>query len=92
MVIFPEGTRKREHKKEDFKKGSFKLATKSKAPIVPVTIDGAYKCYEDKKKFIGKKIKVSFGKSVYTKDLLRSDEVNMINEVVNSIFVELKQN
>ena len=39
MVVFPEGTRTREvGKMIDFKSGSFKVALKSKAPLVPVTI------------------------------------------------------
>ena len=46
MVIFPEGTRSKGGPIGDFKAGSFKLATKSKCPIVPVTIDGTYKLLE----------------------------------------------
>lgn len=40
MVIFPEGTRSKTGKMGEFKAGSFKLATKSKRPLVPITIDG----------------------------------------------------
>lgn len=40
MVIFPEGTRSKTGRLGEFKAGSFKLATKSKRPLVPVTIDG----------------------------------------------------
>ena len=49
MVIFPEGTRSREegHPLGDFHPGSFKLATKAKVPIMPVTISGSYKCFEE---------------------------------------------
>ena len=43
MVIFPEGTRSQGKKHREFKAGSFKLATKSKVKIVPVTIDGSFK-------------------------------------------------
>lgn len=46
LVIFPEGTRSRGDQLGDFKAGSFKLATKPKAPIVPVTINGSYKLME----------------------------------------------
>lgn len=46
MVIFPEGTRSKGGPVGEFKAGSFKLATKSKCPIVPVTIDGTYKLLE----------------------------------------------
>lgn len=53
IVIFPEGTRSRSHKINEFKKGSVKLAEKAKVPIVPVTVDGSYKIFED---YDGKKV------------------------------------
>lgn len=40
MVIFPEGTRSADGKVGEFKAGSLKMATKSKVPIIPITIDG----------------------------------------------------
>ncbi|MCL2617048.1 MAG: 1-acyl-sn-glycerol-3-phosphate acyltransferase [Defluviitaleaceae bacterium] len=46
QIIFPEGTRSQGREVLDFKAGSFKLATKAKVPIVPITIDGTYKIYE----------------------------------------------
>lgn len=46
MVIFPEGTRSKGKPVAEFKGGSFKLATKSKCPIVPITINGTYKLLE----------------------------------------------
>ena len=48
LVIFPEGTRSRSSNMGEFKAGSFKLATKARVPIVPVTIDGGYKTFEEK--------------------------------------------
>ena len=50
LVIFPEGTRSKGDKMGEFKAGSFKLATKSKAPIVPVTMNGSYKIMENNKR------------------------------------------
>lgn len=41
QVIFPEGTRSRDGVLGEFKAGSFKLATKSGVPIIPVTIKGS---------------------------------------------------
>ncbi len=41
VVLFPEGTRPREAGVGQFKKGSFYLAVKSGAPLVPVTISGS---------------------------------------------------
>lgn len=46
LVIFPEGTRSKGDEIGEFKAGSFKLATKPKVPIVPVTINGSYKLME----------------------------------------------
>ena len=49
IVIFPEGTRSKgeDHPLGDFHPGSFKLATKAKVPIIPVTINGSYRCFEE---------------------------------------------
>lgn len=46
MVIFPEGTRSKGKPVNEFKGGSFKLATKSNCPIIPLTINGTYKLLE----------------------------------------------
>lgn len=46
LVIFPEGTRSKSNKLGEFKAGSFKLATKPRVPIIPVTLNGTYKLME----------------------------------------------
>ncbi|MEQ8154678.1 MAG: lysophospholipid acyltransferase family protein [Clostridiaceae bacterium] len=46
LVIFPEGTRSRGKGLGEFKAGSFKLATKSKVPVIPVSINGSYRLME----------------------------------------------
>ena len=43
IVVFPEGTRSRDGVLQDFKRGGFVLATKSKQPIVPISISGSHK-------------------------------------------------
>lgn len=58
MVIFPEGTRSRGDIMGQFKLGSFKLASKSKCPIIPVTMNGSYKIMENNKKSLIKPAKV----------------------------------
>lgn len=46
-VIFPEGTRSKQgNHVQEFKGGSFKAATKSKCPIVPVALIDSYKAFD----------------------------------------------
>ena len=47
LVIFPEGTRSRGGQMGEIKPGSLKLATKAKTVVVPLTINGSYKMYEE---------------------------------------------
>jgi len=46
LVIFPEGTRSKSAELRPFKEGSFKLATRSGAAIIPLTIDGSWRLFE----------------------------------------------
>ena len=85
MVIFPEGTRSKGGQHSDFKSGSFKLATKSKSLIVPVTIDGTYKVLEES----NNKIKASNLKVIIHKPIdpttLSKDQLNSLHEDVQNI-------
>ena len=46
-LIFAEGTRSKQgNKPQEFKGGSFKAATKSKCPIVPVALIDSYKAFD----------------------------------------------
>ncbi len=47
MVIFPEGTRNKEGKVAEFKAGSFKMATRAEAKVVPVVIKNTRQTFED---------------------------------------------
>jgi 1-acyl-sn-glycerol-3-phosphate acyltransferase len=46
MVIFPEGTRSKGPQMSSFRKGGVKLATRSKAVAIPVSIHGSYRILE----------------------------------------------
>ena len=71
MVIFPEGTRSRGGEMKPFKTGSFKLATKAKATIVPVTIHGTYDMFEARGTISPSSSVVCFHPPVDTADLDR---------------------
>ena len=90
MVIFPEGTRNKEGKVAEFKKGSLKLATKSQVKIVPVSIDRASRCFEDTREFKPAKIKVVFGKPIDTKNLSKEEEGNLAENIRNIIVANLE--
>lgn len=91
MVIFPEGTRSQGKEHASFKAGSFKLATKSKAIIVPVTIDGTYKVMEQGKGMIkATDLKLIIHPSIDT-TLLSKEELAVLHETVeNTVFEPLK--
>lgn len=44
VIIFPEGTRSRDGKLLEFKKGGFVMALQTKTPILPITINGSRFC------------------------------------------------
>lgn len=92
MVIFPEGTRSLSSEMGEFKKGSFKLATKAKAPIVPITLDGTYNVLEVGNQVRGNKIKMVIHKPIYL-DTLSREEIRELPETVHKIiYKELKKN
>ena len=83
--IFPEGTRSRGPFIGPFKPGAFKLATKAKAPILPVTIHGTYHVFEEKGYVQPAKIRVVVHPAVETADLDRHGIVEMEKDVENTI-------
>lgn len=86
LAIFPEGTRSRSSEPGRFKAGSFKLATMSKAEIVPVTIDGTYHIYEEKGNVVkGVNVSVIIHPAVDTSKLDRKELRNIESEVYDTI-------
>lgn len=85
MAIFPEGTRSKDGDIHEFKKGSMKLATKAKAKIVPFSIDGTAKCFEDKRKFLPGKVKVVFGEAIDTSTFSHEEEKGLTDRVRNIV-------
>lgn len=86
IVIFPEGTRSKGGPMKEFKAGSFKLATKSKCPIVPVTMDGSFKIMEHGKGPWIKPATVNlyFHPTIETANLSK-EEQDMLPKTVQSI-------
>ncbi|HPX27181.1 MAG TPA: lysophospholipid acyltransferase family protein, partial [Treponemataceae bacterium] len=84
MVIFPEGTRSKGGPVIDFKAGSFKLAYKSGVPILPVTIDGTFRLFEEKNKVQSGKVIITVHPPVPTANLTK-EEQGLIPDKIRSI-------
>lgn len=88
MVIFPEGTRSKGGPVQEFKAGSFKLATKSKCLIVPVTIDGTYKLLEANNNWVKPaSVKLTIHEAIDINSLSK-EEISVLHTTVQSIINE----
>lgn len=87
QVIFPEGTRSKGGPHNEFKSGSFKLAFKSNAPIVPVTIDGTWRIYEEKKKLQSANVKMIIHDPIETAGLTK-EQMAELPQIVEKIVCE----
>jgi len=87
IIIFPEGTRGDGKKLGNFKKGAFRLAMKTKKPIVPIQIDGSAKllakgdpCFKTTKKTL---VNITMLPPFFPEDY--KDEIELLKAVKNSL-------
>lgn len=66
LVLFPQGTRCKELRFEDFKNGAPFMSIKANVPIIPVGISGKFK--------LGGGLKLKFGKPIYPEGYSLSDD------------------
>lgn len=81
VVIFPEGTRTPGDEIKEFKAGSFKLATKTGVPIVPIALHNTYKVFEENKRVKRTKVTVNIGKPIETKGIDKEAEKSLPKKV-----------
>lgn len=88
LVIFPEGTRSRSGRMGEFKQGSLKLATRAKAVVVPVTLNGTYKVFEETGKISkGQRVEAVIHEPIDTSKLDRKEQSELsgrLEEIVRS--------
>lgn len=78
IFLFPEGTRSKDGKLAQFKDGGFKIATKAKAPIIPIGIQGTSDILENHFPIIKSgKVIVNFGKPVYTSEMSKAEQKSL---------------
>ena len=89
IYIAPEGTRNATDTLLPFKEGSMKIATKTKAPIVPVCIKPTEEIMENHLPWIrGGHIYIEYGKPIYP-DQLEGDDKKYIGAYVQKIIQEM---
>ena len=96
IMIFPEGTRNKNESELDllpFHEGSFKIATKSGCPIIPVSINNSSALFEDHLPYVKKApVIIEYGKPIYVKELPKEQQ-KFLGRYVQDIIVEtLKKN
>ena len=74
LVIFPEGHRSKGHRMGEFKAGAFKFAEKAKVPILPITVDGSYKFFEEKGTYQPAHIKITCHPLVHIEEMDRHEQ------------------
>ena len=86
IVIFPEGTRTRDGKINNFKKFFAILSKELNIPIVPFVLDGAYEAYPPSSKYPkGGDVKVKFLEKIYPADM-------SYEEITEKVYNTVKNN
>jgi len=92
LVVFPEGRRSKGNTIAAFKAGSLKLATKSKVPIIPVTLDGTYKIIEANNGWVvPAHVRVTIHPAIETANLKNEELKNLptkVREIIASALEE----
>ena len=82
VLIFPEGKRNFEDTTLDFHPGSFKIATKAKVPVVPVTLVGMGDIFEDHYPRLKRApVVIEFGEPIETADMDRNAQKELPDKV-----------
>ena len=96
LLIFPEGTRgKTESELElgEFHNGSFKMATKTGCPIIPLSISGSREILEAHfPKIRGTHVTVTYGKPIIPGELTKEEKKEIGNYTKNILLEQLKEN
>ena len=96
ICIFPEGTRGKtpsELELGEFHNGSFKMATKTGCPIIPLSISGSRNILEAHfPKIRGTHVTVTYGKPIIPGELTKEEKKEIGNYTKNILLEQLKEN
>src|SRR5262249_12056280 len=86
LLIFPEGTRTRDGEVGHLKPGFVALARRSKVPLLPVAIDGAYEAWPRKNLLPGLAvIHIRIGEPISPSEIAQRDDQSLLEEVARRI-------
>ncbi len=92
ITVFPEGTRGKdpdETKMQPFHEGTFKIATKTGCPIIPMAISHSSQIFEDHKPWIrSAHVIIEYGAPIYPNQLSK-EEKKFIGKYVQKIMQEM---
>jgi 1-acyl-sn-glycerol-3-phosphate acyltransferase len=81
LIIYPEGTRSRDGKLKNFKKGAFTMAIAGQIPVLPVTIHGTYQAWPPGRSLVkGGKITVVVDPPIPTVGMTKDDTGRLADE------------
>jgi len=92
IVLFPEGTRNMGNEIIPFKEGGFKLATKTKVPVIPIALSNTFKVFEEKKRIQKTKVTVNIGEPIITSNLSKEELANfpkLVESRVRALMMEI---
>ncbi len=81
LIIFPEGTRGKNGVMGIFKKGALKLAVRSESLIIPVTIDGSFRIWEERYRITPTIVNLTVHPVVNTMQLSK-DEISLLSDTL----------
>ncbi len=91
IFIFPEGTRSKTGEMAEFKGGSFKIATKAKCPIVPISIQNTQHILRTHMPFIKTTdVYITFGKPIFPEELTK-EEIKNLDVSVRETILSLRK-
>jgi len=86
MFIFPEGTRSKDGQVHEMKGGSFKVATKTGCPVVPVAISGTREIFEAQLPWLRPgEVTIRIGDPIDTKTLTNEEKKALHTRVQEEI-------
>lgn len=94
LGIFPEGTRSKGPEMGRFKKGSLRLATKPGIPVLPITLEGTYHCFEEKGCVYPGKVQIYIHPPIETKEMDKKEAAELAERVeliIRNKLTELQQ-